>query len=219
MPFAQTKMVRAFDGRSQQFLYWTRGVPRPAGAKLRGQIVAERMIGFNDFASGWKMSIYGVTEGMGPKPLRFSEYLTEVSTLSGMSMDVSTTRVGERECLQLTISRSGQALESYVLDHERGFALVEKKVFYSNGAVMYRVQVTGLLEAAPGVFYPSKAIQVSYRDTGREWAKLTYEAMKAVANDPKFSDEVFKIIWPHGTIIEDQILICFTESETKRGSD
>ena len=74
-------------------------------------------------------------------------------------------------------------------------------IYDSRGSIELTVQK--LVEAGPGVYYPAKATWLTKYASGQPLHKRIYEASAVVANDPKFSDDIFTIKWPPGTTVYD----------------
>jgi hypothetical protein len=74
----------------------------------------------------------------------------------------------------------------------------------SEESVLTRITVEDLIEPSPGVYYPSQAVAEGFVD-GVPLNRSQYAASGVTANDTSFSDGIFMIEWPSGTVVEDKI--------------
>jgi len=96
------------------------------------------------------------------------------------------------------------------LDPERGYAFLghESVSVYADGRTVthQKIVVEELTEAAPGVWYPTRAtLTAPNKERGIE-ERHTYTATKVVANNPDFDESIFRVPIPDGYMIVDKVM-------------
>ena len=107
-----------------------------------------------------------------------------------------------------TVSIQDLVGDRYSFDPNLGFSLVAATEGGSEDgrhAVERRsLRVLRFTEAAKGIWYPT-AGYFEYRDLGSEGTqRISFTVERAVANDPKFADTVFRPVIPRGYFVRDE---------------
>ena len=207
-PFSNSSGTIAYNGRVGQYLLLEEGTPVKPVKTLFGQITAGREdLGIDYEASGWTRSLYGCEEE--ENKMRFSEFLEKVQEVGkpqkSVQYSVNPVRFSNTDCIELVVQvtppKGNPQKEIWYFDPSRGYAIL----FHEDTATSAQETVEKLAEPAPGVFYPVKATRLIKDTSGQPAYKWVYEASSVVANDPNFSDDIFTIEWPEGTVVEDKI--------------
>ncbi|MGA2439582.1 MAG: sigma-70 family RNA polymerase sigma factor [Tepidisphaeraceae bacterium] len=207
-PFLDQQFTLAFDGQFGLELNKAVGAPGSVHDVLQAEITAARPAMLDTWSAtltGWGFSLYGVLNLSGD---RLSEYIA--TTLpSGTKPTTYANRVIQQiPCIEITIYNSGGGGDIFDLDPARAYALIRRERFYQSGVTAERLVVKELIRAAPGVFFPKEAyfeLNTNPNDKpGAPYERENYTASEAIANDPAFSDDEFKIKWPVRTRIEDK---------------
>jgi hypothetical protein len=199
-PFAEERVTFAYTGKVGQIL--TESMDgRPL---LRGAIQAERpgIIAPEGPATGWSLSLYGTTDDVG---MRLSDLLQQWQDHS-VTAEYATIR-GTR-CVRVALTR-GDETRSWYLDPAKAYALLQSETVVGK-QLFLRASIQELAEAAPGVYYPAKAVREYFpldkdRETVHPSERTRWELWAAAANASDWSDDVFEIHWSNGTVIEDRI--------------
>jgi hypothetical protein len=121
----------------------------------------------------------------------------------GSKLRVTESTLNNVRCIQLV--EDGTYATTWYFDPARNYAILGCELSQTNGLVLARWIVDKLLEPVPGVYYPVKVSSYGSTQTGEPAWRATYEASKVVANDPNFSDDIFTIEWPEGTVVQDKV--------------
>lgn len=169
---------------------------------LEGRITADPSFYLHGtaFASGWSSSLYGYANRRGK---RLSHYLEAAKENAQVQYLISAIRFDNIDSIKLVVEKKtpGGMRETWYFDPSREYAIF----FYENSTTREQTKVDGLIESAPGVFYPNKATCEKKSKTGATESSLLYETSAVVANDSNFNDDIFKIKWPVGTTVTDEI--------------
>jgi len=214
-PFSEDTFTVAYDGRASRTLYMKMGPSAAPDTTLRGTVEAKRpFFGVEDsFGTGWGISIYGIGDQVGQ---RFSEQLRKIRQSKDVTLSLTNARLGDTECICVTGRIEGHVRRTWFLDPARGFALLKTEDFAADGTLRRQRVVEALLEPAPGIFYPGKASDCAWRN-GEPWVRSTYQGSAIVVNDPQFTDDVYTIRWPNGTIVHDMIAdVVFTVGQSEK---
>lgn len=198
-PFLESAFTTVYDGRITK-TFWTRNGPiSNAVAVLRGQINAGMSAPFmHEFATGWNVSLWG---GFDP-PNRMSDLFLFPKD----QQRATETMLDGTPCIEFqVILPNGIRALAYYFDPARGYAPLKCERAGGDGVVAYSWSVQSLVEAAPGVFYPTSATREYTLHGGELNAQVMYQASSVVANDPKFSDDLFMLEFPPKTRVRDLI--------------
>lgn len=175
-----------------------------------GQIIATRPGGLSDWcAGGTSFSIYyryGEVGGSFSDAL-FKE-LKNTSTQPAISYEE---RLGVQAIKIEWVVPSGSS-KVFIwdwLDPTRGYAFLghESVVINGDGRTTYHqiLEVTELVEAGPGVWYPTRAtLTEPNKEEGLE-ERYTYTASRVVANNPGFDESIYRVQIPDGYTIVDKV--------------
>jgi len=200
-PFSEDTYCAAYNGRISQVLFTKVGSPMRPVTALRGEIDGNRARGLDkEFATGWPLSLYGIFENRGQ---RVSEMLSKAIQM-GSKLRVTESTLNNVRCIQL-VEHAGVLTTTWYFDPARNYAILGSELSQTNGLVLARWIVDKLLEPVPGVYYPVKVSSYGSTQTGEPAWRATYEASSVVANDPNFSDDIFTIKWPEGTVVQDKV--------------
>lgn len=196
----------------------------------RGRITADRPnMDVADCGSGWIASLYGVGEARKMK-IHFSELIKSMATNKNACLTITSTnyitspyyivstnnhivstnyifstKYNGLACNQVTLEEYGGKIRTdWFLAPSRNYALLGWKMDMPGSS--HECVVEELIEPAPGVFYPKKAAFYVVGRNGKPSSLITYEGVSIVANDPNFSNDIFTIQWPTGTILRDEVL-------------
>jgi hypothetical protein len=202
VPFTDEQFDDAFNGRERRLLWFRSGSSRNPDFHLRGRLEAVRQLGFNSFATGWGASIYGVLDGDNPETL--SNAILTASRIGTAQLAIASEAYGGINCVTLSILRHGNVTTKWYFDPDSQYALKRQENFSANGKLTCDLVVEQLANPSPGIFYPMKSTRNDFQD-GRPWRRYQYKAGTVVANDPKFSDDIFTIKWPPHTSVYDTL--------------
>jgi hypothetical protein len=199
-PFLEEAFTTVFDGRLKQTLYTRSGPLNEARSDLRGDIEGKMDKAFMyECATGWDYSLWGAFESSGTGRLS-SIFRRPVDQLRAQETSFNGT-----PCVRLQWLPAGVPFLTCDLDPARNYALLHCERAGGIGQVVMKWVVESFIEAAPGVYYPSKATKEFLSDDGNVEERISYEASSAVANDPNFSDDLFTLKWPKGTRVRDLV--------------
>jgi len=96
------------------------------------------------------------------------------------------------------------------LDPNRGFALLRfddlRKDPEGKERVKSSINVTKLEEVAENIWWPMEVYFVHCpRGVDEPWKRIVYRASNVVANDPNFDENVFKVPFPDGYLVDDKV--------------
>jgi hypothetical protein len=199
-PFAQESYAIAYNGHISQRLQRSVGTPVQQHQDLRGKVGPKRSeeVAGGNWASGWAYSLYGFWDRAGKR-------LSSVFDSKDFVLAAQEAQYEGVKCIQLTAAGPREHYTWY-LDPARGYAILgyERMTPQSPHAVLSRLVMEQFVQAAPGIYYPSKGFAENFLPDGTPFARSLYEASKVLANDPSFSEEVFTIKWPAGVTILDE---------------
>jgi hypothetical protein len=127
--------------------------------------------------------------------------------LPGCFWTAETQMLNGVEAIDISVGRTGRVRFDWWIDPKRACALLRQEyhVYQPDGplANFRRTEVAKLIEAAPGVWYPTEAMEYTgfadapYYDPKNNvpW-RIHYVAKSVVANDPKLDPHVFEITIP-----------------------
>ncbi len=106
-------------------------------------------------------------------------------------------------------SGSSKAFIRDRLDPKRGYAFMghESVIINGDGRTTYQqiLEVSELVEAGPGIWYPTRATLTEPNiEEGLE-ERYTYTASRVVANNPDFDESIYRVQIPEGYTIVDQV--------------
>ena len=215
VPFSHDVFVDTYNGRAKSVLVKKSGNPEHPDLTPRGKVQAGRQVGFNGFASGWINSIYGARDE-GKESQKLSEYFEKISQLPGLAVATSTSTVNSVPCVVVTVSKAGNPREKWYFDPQRAYALVSKQKLNEQQVVTNELVVEQMVEASPGIFYPTRCTRIDRKEDGTPWRRLKYNATEVTVNSPSFSEDIFEMRWPAGTVVHDTVLdITFVVSDTE----
>jgi hypothetical protein len=198
-PFLEEEYTSAYNGQIKQTLWTKRGSSKAPPTSPHGEIEkGMRKELMNEYATGWTYSLYGAFE--------ISGRLSTVFRLPKNQLNVNAVTFNGVNCIQLqVILPSGMPAITCYFDPGREYALLGVERSSGNGVLVEKWKVDSLVEAAPGVYYPSQATWESLSQDGKVVRRQTYQASAVVANDSNFSDDLFTIKWPPKTRVRDLI--------------
>jgi len=209
-PFLEQTISSIYDGRISQTLQTRSGPSNAVSSSGSGDIEPGLSLGVASAASGWGYSLYGAYEHSG--------YISRLFTSSPVTqLLVQKTSFNGIECIKLDVFISGLRTVTFWFDPQRSYALIGCDNYYGDGSssIARSMIVHELSEVAPGVYYPTKATSQSNLGNGMR-TRSRFEASSVVANDPKFSDDIFTMNWPPQTRVRDLISSnSFVVGETK----
>lgn len=195
--YKQDSYSMAYNGRIGQRLMRKQGNPDRPVTQLRGEVETVRPASISlhiAYASGWSYSVWGAldTEGialsrmLSPSPLLRTEdrQFAGRNVLAAVFGDERNARV-------------------WFLDPTRNWALVGGERA-AGKVVRDRWRVTSFQELLPGCYYPTAVEEEFFDGNGKLIERASFEASEAKANTPGFSDDIFTIHWPDGTVVWDR---------------
>ncbi|MCL2640441.1 MAG: hypothetical protein FWD53_06325, partial [Phycisphaerales bacterium] len=206
-PWITQKKIVAYNGRVGQELELGFGPSeQEMKATSRGTLTRERPAEdhHGKAFSGWIFTVQGKLDSSTPRTpsLRVSELFedkfVEVTARRG--------EFGGVQTVDLVVDFT-QWDERWILylDPSRQYALLGYEEL-TRGQVTTKWTIEKLVEAAPGIFYPTEVMSESFRWGGASYVPFSrgrYVATEVVVNDPNFSEAVFDIYWPEGCIVYD----------------
>jgi hypothetical protein len=198
-PFVVETFTRAYDGYINQTLFTKRGSPLSQVFSPVGELSAKRFLGFvNNPSTGWGYSIYGAGELIGAPTLSI------LYTWLGKLLATETNFNGA-SCIKLQWRIKTQSMTWY-FDPSRNYALIGGERV-KDGLIRESWTAERLLEPEPGIYYPVAVKSFSlYSASGQPKYRCQFGATDVIVNDPNFSNDIFTIRWPKGTLVRDKIL-------------
>jgi len=211
-PFVHIRESVGFDGAFSTRLEHEFGTSDNAMREVHGgQIISGRFGTLVD------------TRGSG---MQFSIYFAEASSGNSFSDELLAAIKNNVDCRVYDEPKNGRAsvkVEStfssdtltvkvrHWLDPDRGYAIVGQETVSTNksdGKFVYRktMDIEELTEAAPGVWYPTKATLIAPNKERGVEERYTYTASKVIANNPDFDESIYRVHIPDGYTIVDKVM-------------
>ena len=150
-------------------------------------------------ATGWDYSLWGAFESSS------SGYLSSLFHRPSVELHAQQITFNGAACIQLQWIPAGVPFLTCDLDPSKGYALLGCERAGGVGQTVVKWVVDSFIEAAPGVYYPSRATKEFFSDNGQVEERVSYQASSVVANDSGFSDDLFTMKWPPGTRVRDLV--------------
>lgn len=188
-PLFFSEEILAFDGRVDRSLELGRGTPDSIEPALWGRLSPKRR---GDQAgmtgTGWSHTLFG----LGSNGIRVSDLLEWPG--------YAVRRDGDG-CLVIEPAKSGYWLR---VDPGLGFAVVESGMLEGR-QVFSRYEVHEFRDAGDGIHFPARATWTRFASDGTTRERIRFECRLAAANEPNWGDEVFRLDFPDGTSVDDEI--------------
>ncbi|MCP4256969.1 MAG: hypothetical protein GY774_05510 [Planctomycetes bacterium] len=205
-PYGEESYSIGFDGRFGRDVRHAVGPPGQLQPLKKATILDEAPLELRDewceFATGVIFSLNFLDSQEGNSA---SQMLTKMRE-AGMVFEISRERYQGADCVKL--SHIGGFSLWFDLEHGYAFRGRELCIPGASGELVpYKTDIVKLLvEAAPGIWFPAEAFRTTYSPNGkRPEIQLSYRCSQAVANDPKFDEEVFQVPIPSDYIVRDKV--------------
>lgn len=196
-PYTQEKLVISFDGKTGMTWYAGEGTATHPGQPHNGLLTGQRpdlIDGLGGFATGWRFSLQGFWDDQAKR-------MSDIFEDRKVKFDINHADFEGVGCVVL-IARTGGLEMKWFFAPGRAYAMAGFEETHK-GVPQRRIVVERWAEAAPGLFYPAKALyEVSSH--GQPFERTQYEASEVVANEP-LPEDAFRIKWPRGTPVQDAV--------------
>lgn len=158
-----------------------------------------------DTASGLSFTLWWTPGGYGADAMKgrvrrpsFAEMVASAKQ-HGIELEVTRDPINGVDAIRL---RPKSAIIATWLDPARGYSLIRRELLEApGGKVRERLEVTSLVEIAPGVWYPTEAT-IEEPMTGRDGrVRRHYRAAGATANDANWKPTLFNPLAPPGYLV------------------
>jgi hypothetical protein len=199
-PFFSEAFTMAYDGHLSRKLSKRGGPPGQQHDYLEGKVRRGRdaLVELANWATGWAYSLYGFFDHEGKR-------LSSIFDLKDFILAATEAEYEGVKCIRLE-AVGAKARHTWHLDPARGYAILgyERANPQPPHTVWTRLKVEQLVDAAPGIYYPTKGFAEGFLPDGTPVTRSRYEAFVVLANDPGFSEQVFTIEWPAGVTVYDE---------------
>ena len=131
--------------------------------------------------------------------------------LEAGAFEVAREKLGEIDCIKIGSAEGRDwGYISYWLDPARGFAFLgyDNVAFLKDGSerIISRIRVQQVKEVSKNVWWPTEAtIESDTREPNAPYQRTVYRAVKVIANDPNFDENVFSPAFPKGYRVDDKM--------------
>jgi hypothetical protein len=209
-PYAGRSYTVGFDGTNTKFVERTAGPSDKQFPKKEGQ-VSPGMRGFMGSCIGWRFTT-NFFSNENEAATSFSQFFRLAISPEAIAAKAFEFVYEEKDdvlCLKFSPKPAEWSRQSWWFDPNRGFALMA--YLYANKIdgvehVISDIRVNKLQEIAPGVWWPIEATEESGpREPNGPYKKIVYRALKVIANDPNFNENIFTLTFPKGYRVDDKV--------------
>ncbi len=210
-PYSEKSYSVAFNGQYGRILYHKRGPRGNTLQKNEGRILPEFPSELKwGLLDRLRLTLYFCFEGKGYTFSDIFKWADDPNSTVPSYFEFTFEAFEGVQCIKITLKGSEWSQKNWWLDPARGFALVGYKhtAILKDGTQRLRksIEVTQLKEVADGIWWPIKAtVIIEPLTSGEPYRRIIYQASNVVANDPNFNENVFKIDFPDGYLIDDQV--------------
>lgn len=202
-PFGVSRLSASFNGKAGQIRYYSVGTEKDQIETKRGEITPNRpeIIARNgSCGSGWRFSLWGYGESTGHNV----SYYLNIKKSDVSDLIIERTTFETYPCIVAT-AKIGKSTYKWYFDQSLDYSLRGYERFQIGVKPFERVVVQEFFEAAPGLYYPKRAMrEVNEPASGAPRARGFFEAKNVIVNDPKFSNKIFDLTWPAGGAVYDK---------------
>ncbi len=206
-PFGEESYSTSFNGKRGLDMTYRSGTPGDTFSVREATIWPDRP---PQLSGSWKRFVSGIGLSLNflfqdEGDMSASQWLQKVRDI-GVKFDIDCERFQDANCLRLTMAKGMYAMW-FDLDHGYAFRGSTKFRFEENGSMTpYEIcRVSGLIQAAPGVWFPAQTSKTKITNGGPERpdVRMTCRCTAAVANDPAFDQNIFEVQIPPGYMVHD----------------
>jgi hypothetical protein len=214
--YAEERYSAGFDGESGRFVNYSTSYEGGRIENNRGELSADLP---EVLKSSWRQAFTGARfsfhfffrerDGFGS----FSQLLSSFAAggETDEQREVSREEFEGRECIRIFAGQEKKGRRVFLLEPERGYALVGYELVNEQAdgreRVVGRLRVNKMKDAGGGIWWPVEAsIESESNKEGGACQRLVYRAAEVVCNDPNFGSGIFTVNFPKGHLIEDKLL-------------
>jgi len=211
-PYSFDAYSAAFDGTVQRVVRYKTGPYTHPAPILVGSILPGRTglcDRYTDYFTGRSFSNFYWDQDYGRSPGSLGDALDAIlRSKVPNQLTVARDMFDGAPTIHVEARRGTAFDEQWSLDPAHGYALRGHR--WTNGLPDGRVivigeeHVTKLIEAAPGIWFPSEAWHLQQAIGSKTQIRIVYRASAVVANDPIFDVNVFVLKFPPGCHVLDQ---------------
>lgn len=209
-PWAEVSNDLGFDGQFGRTANHSGGALGKSNPDKTGEVLATAPVLLRDRFQGYADGTLFTLGYIQPARDQSLAKVIQDALGKGVLAEIAQDRVEGEAVVRLTLGDSRAGTDSYWFDPARGYALrkSEQRVHRPDGTweTMSAMQIARLVEAAPGIWYPLKAVREEplLAKPGHRM-RLNYSAADAVINDPAFDERVFVVQFPPFYHIDDRV--------------